>query len=50
MGTLILPASGQVYLDANPHWTLAAPFVTNDAGFRGVGKISLVILNDLLAP
>jgi len=27
-----------------------ALFVTNDAGFRGIGKISLVILNDLLAP
>lgn len=25
-------------------------FVTNDAGFRGVGSIPVVILNDLLAP
>ena len=27
-----------------------ALFITNDAGFRGVGSIPLVILNDLLTP
>lgn len=39
MGTLTLPASGLVYVDAN-----------NDAGFRGVASLPLVILDDLLIP